>query len=508
MKKIFLHGFLIFSLAFVQCSKDNNIPHGINSSGLKKNDSSKKIETFSKVGGISDNITSDTQWNDIWGNNINAHGGGIYYENGFYHWYGEDASGWKYNGIHCYRSRNLIDWNDMGIVMPVDETNNNSDIRRGCIIQRPKVVYNSSTGKYVCMFKLYPDGTYATCYIGVATADSPTGPFTYSNKFKGASSTGTGDFALYQDGSDLFLIGVARGEQGRPTKYVQMRNDYKWPLNGGFSSMSGIQNNTEGLAIIKKGNTFHLIGSGSSGWDPNAARYFTSTSLDGPWTNQGNPCYGTNNITGLGRDKTYGGQSTFINKVQGTDNQYIAMMDVWKPGNLGNSNYIWLPFKVDNATNKLTLNWIPTWNLDWFQGYPITSGNLYNLRSAMSGLNLDNWGSTSNGDLMGQYTPNSGNNQKWKITDKGNGYYKLTCQTGSKVLANGNTNIQGAHVQQWTDNNNDPQSWKLINVGGNIFTLQNKMSGQYLDNGSVTGNQQSIVQWNYNGGAPQQWFIE
>jgi len=505
MKKCFLLGLFALCLTLVQCSKDNEIQLD------PKAESTTPVtpEATVKLGGNPNGITSDQPWNDIYGNRINAHGGGIYYENGFYYWYGEDATGWSYNGIHCYRSRDLINWNDLGIVMSVDPNNNNSDIRKGCIIQRPKVVYNRSTGKYVCMFKLYPDGTYATSYMGIATADSPRGPFTYSNKFLGASNTGSGDFALYQSGDDLYHIAVARGVQGRPSKFAKMRNDYKYPLNGGYTSMAGVTNSTEGQAIIKRGNTFHLFGSGSSGFNPNPARYFTSTSLAGPWTSLGNPVFGTNSVTGLGRDKTFGGQPTFINQVQGEDNQYIAMMDVWKPGNLGNSDYIWLPFTVDNSTNTFRLDWIPSWNLSWFgQQSSIVSGNIYNLKSVMSGKNLDNFGSMENGSLMGQYTPNNENNQKWKLTAKGNGFYKLTSQKSGKVLTNGNTNAQGAPAKQWTDNNNDTQTWKIAKVAGNRFTLQNKTSGKYLDNGNVSGNQQSVVQWNYNGGTTQQWIIE
>lgn len=501
----------MLSLAFVQCSKDDGFKEETRLDLKEDSPILLKAGASSELG-ISGSIASSLTWNDTNGNHINAHGGGMYYENGYYYWYGEDASGWRYYGIHCYRSSDLINWTNMGVVMPIDPNDNTSDIRWGCILQRPKVVYNSSTGKYVAFFKLYPNGTYQTCYIGVATADSPTGPFTYSNKFLGASNTGskpgTGDFALYQDGSSLYMLGVARGETGRPSKFVQMRNDYKWPLNGGWTAMSGVQNNTEGHAIFKRGNRFHLIGSGSSGWDPYAVRYFTSTSLAGPWTNEGNPCSGINSITGEGANIAYGGQSTYITEIQGADNQYMLMMDVWEPGDLGNSDYIWLPFTVNSSTNELSVNWVSTWNLSWFGGGSIVSGNIYNLRSVMSDKNLDNFGSTSDGDQMGQWTPNSGNNQKWKIISKGGGYYKLISETSGKALANGNVNTQGAPVNQWTDNNNDPQTWKIVNVGGNKYTLENKMSGKYLDNGNVSTNTQSIVQWSYSGNTTQQWIID
>ena len=41
------------------------------------------------------------------------------------------------------------------------------------------------------------------------------------------------------------------------------------------------------------------MSSGSTGWDPNPARYFTSNSLTGPWFYHGNPCEGVNPANGL-----------------------------------------------------------------------------------------------------------------------------------------------------------------------------------------------------------------
>ena len=315
-------------------------------------------------------IYPGAQWKDLNGNVINAHSAGIYYENGFYHWYGEhkfagtkESTGYTEGGIHCYRSRDLINWNDFGVVLPVDKNNPNSDIAYGCRFQRPKVVYNSSTKKYVAFFKLYLKGQgVATGYTGVGTATSATGPFTYQGKFLAASTAGTGDFALYQDtNGDLYHIAVRKTD--RVMVKAKMNADYLSPATA-YVACPGISTNTEGPAVFYKSGTYHLLGSGSSGWDPNAPRYFTSSSLNGPWVAQANPLHGTNPISGFDQTKTFGGQPTTFIQIQGVENQYIALFDVWKPNDPITSPYIWLPFRVSNKL--ITINWINSWDLSWF----------------------------------------------------------------------------------------------------------------------------------------------
>lgn len=95
------------------------------------------------------------QWNDERGNPINAHGGGIIYADGSYYWYGEHKLPGRSEqegadgGVHCYSSSDLYNWKDRGLVLTVDYQDKNSDISAGCILERPKVLFNKQTQKYV-----------------------------------------------------------------------------------------------------------------------------------------------------------------------------------------------------------------------------------------------------------------------------------------------------------------------------------------------------------------------
>jgi Glycosyl hydrolases family 43 len=311
-------------------------------------------------------------WKDNNGVAINAHGGSVFYENGFYHWFGahkvagkSESSGLSSGGVHLYRSRDLINWNDFGIVMaPNYTTGSTSDIAYGCRIERPHVVYNSATQKYVCIFKLFlKGGGLNVGYNGVATSSSATGPYTYTGKFIAASATeGSGDFDLYKEGSTVYLVTVRKTD--RAMIIDKLNSNYNGVV-GSPAVMPNIAISTEAPCVFSKSGTYHLLGSGSTGWNPNPPRYYTSTSITGSWTVQSNPCLGTNPILNLtGAAKTYGAQPTNIIQIQGVENQYIAMMDIWKPTDPINGLYVWLPFRVSNK--KLSMNWVDSWNLSWF----------------------------------------------------------------------------------------------------------------------------------------------
>ena len=96
--------------------------------------------------------------NDI---HINAHGGGILYDKGVYYWFGEHkiegkAGNQAHVGVHCYSSKDLYNWKDEGIALAVKPEGSGSDIEKGCILERPKVIYNTKTKKYVMWFHLEP----------------------------------------------------------------------------------------------------------------------------------------------------------------------------------------------------------------------------------------------------------------------------------------------------------------------------------------------------------------
>ena len=134
------------------------------------------------------------KWLDTNREHINAHGGGVMFHEGVYYWFGEHKTEGRGGnttlfGVRCYSSTDLYNWKNEGIALQVVE-NLDSEITKGAVIERPKVVFNKKTGKYVMWFHLELKGQgYNAARTGVAISDSPTGPFEYIKSFRPNAGT-------------------------------------------------------------------------------------------------------------------------------------------------------------------------------------------------------------------------------------------------------------------------------------------------------------------------------
>jgi len=348
------------------------------------------------------NFHPGEEWLDTNGEVINAHGGGIIYFDDTYYWFGEHKiAGPEGNkamiGVHVYSSKDLYNWTDRGIALHVSG-DPKSEIVKGCVLERPKVVYNNKTGKFVMWLHLeLKDQGYSAARTAVATADNVTGPYTYlrsyrpnANKWpinatakdtmaaKGGDSTllklpgmeratagfylrrdypigqMARDMTIFQDGDKAYLIYAS--EENYTMNIAELTDDYlsftgKWCrlLIGGHN---------EAPAMFKVGGKYYLITSGCTGWAPNAARSAVSSSIWGPWKKLGNPCVGPDSSI------TFHSQSTYALKIQGKKNAFIFMADRWQPENPIDGRYIWLPIQFN--TDKIVIKWIDEWNLNFF----------------------------------------------------------------------------------------------------------------------------------------------
>jgi beta-xylosidase len=345
------------------------------------------------------------KWNDTDGVHINAHGGGIVFNKGIYYWYGEYKTSGKAGnttlfGVSCYSSKDLYNWKNEGIVLKVDE-NPNSEITKGCIIERPKVVFNKKTEKYVMWFHLeLKNQGYNAARTGVAISDYPQGPFKFIKSYRPNAGVWPKDFKdEYKTASEkdkslkpwsvewieaikngLFIRrDFEKGQMARDmTIYVdtdgkayhihssednlsihisELTDDYL-DFTNNWTVVAPAGHN-EGPAIFKKDNMYYMITSGCTGWDPNEARSFKSKSIWGPWESLGNPCIGKN------ANLTFNSQSTYILPLQNKEGSFIFMADSWRPKDPIDGRYVWLPIEIING--KPVLKWHDKWSLDTFE---------------------------------------------------------------------------------------------------------------------------------------------
>ena len=344
-------------------------------------------------------------WLDNKGVHLNAHGAGVLYDHGRYYLFGEHKiAGPTGNtaqvGVHCYSSKDLYNWQDEGIALAVAPENSGAEIEKGCTLERPKVVFNKKTKKYVMWFHLELKGKgYATSRTALAISDKAIGPYTYVRSFRpGAEQWPLGfqeawkqpvpgeqnmkwwtpewykavaegwfirrDFAQGQMARDMTIFvdddgkayHIHSSEENLTLHVAELTDDYQG-FTGHWNTIAPAGHN-EGPAICKKGGKYYLITSGCTGWDPNAARSFVASSIWGPWQALDNPA------TGPQANITYNSQSTYLLPVAGKKDAFIFMADRWTPKNPIDGGYIWLPLTFEGDQPRL--RWVDRWDLSVF----------------------------------------------------------------------------------------------------------------------------------------------
>ena len=90
---------------------------------------------------------------------------------------GEDKTeGSAFQNVNCYSSTNLVEWAYEGALL--SRTEEAGDLGPERVVERPKVMYNDKTGKYVLYLHIdSPD--YKDARVGVATGDTVCGKYEY-----------------------------------------------------------------------------------------------------------------------------------------------------------------------------------------------------------------------------------------------------------------------------------------------------------------------------------------
>lgn len=342
------------------------------------------------------NFTPGELWNDTDGYPINAHGGGILLHEGVYYWFGEykvagEAGNLAQVGVNCYSSRDLYHWKNEGVVLPVS-SDESSEIAKGCILERPKVIYNEKTRKFVMWFHLELKGKgYSSARSGIAVADSPTGPYCYLRSTRSTPEHypinrlelhcgihGAFEWGMHPDSVNLIGRDLYEGQMSRDMQLFVDEDGKAYhlcaseenstlhiaELTDDYTDFTGkyvrafVNRYMEAPALFKKDGLYYFMGSDCTGWNPNPARSAVAPSIWGPWTELGNPCEGND------KEMTFYSQSTYILPVEGMQNAFIYIGDRWNPKNAIDGRYVWLPIEFED--NRFVIRWRDQWNLDFF----------------------------------------------------------------------------------------------------------------------------------------------
>lgn len=300
-------------------------------------------------------VVPGAPWRDTAGNLIQAHGGGILQYGGKYYWYGEDRSqGYVAIGVSAYVSEDLLNWKPLGVVLPSAAYNQKWQGRT--IAERPKVVFNPRTRKFVLWFH-YDGPRYSDSQAGVAVADRPEGPFSFLGTSRPVEKSTYRDMNLFVD-DDGEAYAIYAGEGNLTMHIVRLNEEWTAPqqpmVEGQTWIRTFVKAYREAPAPFKYNGKYYMITSAATGWAPNAANYAVADSMLGEWKSMPNP------FVGAGNEITFGSQSSFVLPVTGKPGRFIYIGDRWNPANLHDSRYIWLPFEM-KPDGSFEIPWRESW---------------------------------------------------------------------------------------------------------------------------------------------------
>jgi len=344
------------------------------------------------------------KWMDTDGAHINAHGGGFLYHDKTYYWFGEhkiagESGNRAMVGVGVYSSKDLYNWKNKGIALSVVK-DTTSKLEKGCVLERPKVIYNKKTKKFVMWFhhELKNQG-YDAAFTGVAVSDNIKGPYNYIDSFrihagvlplnfsqedfdnapkiesrkddnwkekiiKGAVFVRdfevgqmSRDMTLYVD-DDETAYHITASEENQTLLVSKLSDDYLSLTKEYIRVFPGGRN--EAPAIFKRKGKYFMFSSGLTGWKPNPGKLAVADSLMGNWTFLGDPCIGTDTE----KQTTFKSQSTYVLPIEGKKDAFIFMADRWIPKNAIDGRYIWLPIQFENEVPYL--EWENSWKLSVF----------------------------------------------------------------------------------------------------------------------------------------------
>ena len=301
-----------------------------------------------------------TPWLDTDGNPIQAHGGYIIKYGSFYYWYGENRIGDNY--VACYRSEDLINWEFRNNVLTrkseMQPTRVKADLylenQKGTKvnIERPKVLYNKKTNKFV-MWAHFENGIdYHCAALCVATCDTPDGDFIYHGSFKPYGEDSRDCTLFLDDDGRAYFISSSRDNSD--THVYRLSSDF---LN--LDKYCGILwqgEYREAPAVFKRNGEYYMLNSYCTGWEPNQGKYSRSFEIADNWRD----------LELFGDKTTFDSQPAFVLPVEKDGNtEYIYFGDRWcyKSLELGVSNdddtidyytrstYVVLKIKFDKDQN-------------------------------------------------------------------------------------------------------------------------------------------------------------
>lgn len=267
---------------------------------------------------------------DTKGRRIQAHGGCVVRQDGIYYWIGENkehtdggktSTIWTW-GIRCYRSADMMNWEDLGLIIPPVLHDPDSCLFPDKRVDRPHLFRNEETNRYVVWVKL--SGNDA-CFA-LFSSDALTGPYRLEREAYRPFDLEVGDFDIARDEDTgkryLFLTS---GQKGVVT--LELTRDGLGAERCVTSSYAGLHApfTREGIAVFEREGMKFMLTSDMTGYIPNQSDAAAAQRWTDSFQPVGDPFPDDASLS------SYNSQFTQVLRIPGAEPEYIALCDRWVP---------------------------------------------------------------------------------------------------------------------------------------------------------------------------------
>ena len=438
-------------------------------------------------------VKNGTQFTDPNGEVVHAHGGGVVKADGYYYWFGENRSDDNtFRYVSAYRSKDLKTWEFRRHVL----TQKTDPELESANIERPKVMYNKATGKYVMWMHKENASDYGEARAAVAVSGTVDGDYAWQGSSRPLGHMSRDITTFVDDDGTGYMVSAAN--ENADLHIYKLTDDYTkvdelvanpWPGQS-----------REAPALFKRDGVYFLLTSGATGWGANQQKYATSTSLDSGWSE----------MRDIGDATAYGSQTAYVLPVQGSSGtSYLYMGDRWAGawnGPVKDSQYVWLPLDFPDKTT-MTMAYYPQVSVDAEAGKVSGAGAWETLAAQHSGKCADvadeSW---ADGARVDQWSCGGGLHQQLWLQDAGDGTVTAMFRHSGKCLAvKDASKDDGAPVVQSACDNSDSQRWK-VDESGETVRLTARHSGKCLDVLNQSRDDGAdLIQWTCGDGDNQRW---
>lgn len=268
---------------------------------------------------------------------VQAHAPGFVRVGDIWYMCGEDRTKQWNPDVNLYSSIDLVNWKfekkivQNGVTTP--------ELGSSRMIERPKLLYNKKTGKFV-VWCHYESGNYGASEAACFECDSVNGAYKYvwSGRPLDIKSR---DCNVFQD-NDGTAYFISTTDENRHLGLFRLSDDYHSAVE--HTQLFAWQSR-EAPAIVRLGDKYFMFSSACSGWDPNQCKLSYTTNLKSGWSG----------LSNIGNGIAFDTQAAAILEIKGTKaTTYLYVGDRWQDPGLYESKTIMFPISFNGNSCNFT----------------------------------------------------------------------------------------------------------------------------------------------------------